>query len=92
MEFFEELFYVDGVFIYEGRENFFTKFCVFGIERFVVIYVSDLFVLIIGCYNGKFFVIDTYLVAFFFGNGNGFVFRGNENIFEVWMFICVWFW
>ena len=75
--FSEELPYADGVFTYEGREKLFTKLCALGAERFVAIYTSDPFVLTIGCYKGKPFMIDTHPVAPPFGNGNGLLLIGT---------------
>ena len=71
LQFSEELPYADGVFTYEGREKLFTKLCALGAERFVAIYTSDPFVLTIGCYKGKPFMIDTHLVAPPIRDGNG---------------------
>lgn len=57
LQFSEELPYADGVFTYEGREKLFTKLCALGAEYFVAIYTSDPFVLTIGCYKGKPFMM-----------------------------------
>jgi len=92
LEFSEELPYADGVFTYEGREKLFTKLCALGAKRFAAIYTSDPFVLTIGCYKGKPFLIDTHPVAPPIGNGNGLLLIGNDNTPEVWMSICVSLW
>ena len=92
LQFSEELPYADGVFTYEGREKLFTKLCALGAERFVAIYTSDPFVLTIGCYKGKPFMIDTHPVAPPIGDGNGLLLIGNDNTPEVWMSICVSLW
>ena len=92
LQFSEELPYADGVFTYEGREKLFTKLCALGAERFVAIYTSDPFVLTIGCYKGKPFMINTHPVAPPIGDGNGLLLIGNDNTPEVWMSICVSLW
>ena len=92
LQFSEELPYADGVFTYEGREKLFTKLCALGAERFVAIYTSDPFVLTIGCYKGKPFMIDTHPLAPPIGDGNGLLLIGNDNTPEVWMSICVSLW
>ena len=92
LEFSEELPYADGVFTYEGRQKLFTKLCALGAERFVAIYTSDPFVLTIGCYKGKPFMIDTHPVAPPIGTGNGLLLIGNDNTPKVWMSICVSLW
>ena len=92
LQFSEELPYADGVFTYEGREKLFTKLCALGAERFVAIYTSDPFVLTIGCYKGKPFMIDTHPVAPPIGDGNGLLLIGNDNTPEVWMSICMSLW
>ena len=53
---------------------------------------TNSFVLAIGCYKGKPFMINTHPVAPPIGNGNGLLLIRKDNTSEVWMSICVSLW
>lgn len=91
-ELYEELFFVNGVYFFVGREKLYFKLCCFSCNDFVVFFIIDFLVLIVGCVNRRFFLIDIYLVLFSFGRGNGFILVGEGNFLEVWMLLCIWIW
>ena len=88
-DFSEELPFSDGV---DGRQKLLSKLCELGRGNFATIFTSEPWVLTVGCFNGRPFLIDTHPVTARPGTGSGLVIVGREKSPEVWILLCCWLW
>ena len=93
-EFSEELPYADHIFSPVGRERLFSKLKELGGKtKFTALYTCEPYILLVGCLEGKPYVLDTHPISSELGGrGNGVIRVYADNSDDSWMSVCVWIW
>ena len=87
-DFSEELPFDDTVFSFEGRQKLHSQLCDLGCNDFLAIFTCEPLVLMVGCRDGKPYMIDTHPVTLAPGKGEGLMMIGKNNCAEVWLSLC----